>query len=342
MSWLKLSGDLQREGEPYAQEKRYIAHAQKRDALTARLANTRVRVQRQIQTSQAVVPAITAGLVAANDAKAATNDDTRIALYQEVNKNFAMCAAALETMTTQAGYDPSLVIETKLGKLTAQQTQTACNDTSRQAAIRVHHLTWQRRVEKLAAEIQAGQDSIAQAADAEGKEAGHLKIVATLKVCQEDPNIDATAPGFDNQAHFATPWGKLSVPQLISRCSREIPLHTAAAVQLHWQAQAGGITKRLDLVQTQMVQASHGENPTRQSAAWSAAVGGLKECSDQAVSLMQLTGADAKHIVGSPWGAMTVPEIGAHCAKERRRRRQFGIGPQTRRSAIVFDGVSQR
>ncbi len=316
---VKAVSDLQREGEPYTQEPRYTVHAQKRDALAARLAVTRVRVQRQTHTRQAVMPAITAGLVAANDAKAATNDDARINLYEEVTKDFALCAAALSAMTTQAGYDPSLVLETKLGKLTAQQTQTSCNNTSRAAAGRVHRLVWQRRVQTLAAQLQTDQDVIAQSADPQVQQDGHHRIVATLKNCQEDPNIDATAPGFDNQARFVTPFGRLTVPQFISRCSQEIPLHDAAALHLRWQVQAGDISQRLNLTQTKMLEAAHGENPARQSAAWSAVVGGLKECSEQAASLMQLNGADARHLFGSPWGSMTLPQLGARCAQERER-----------------------
>ena len=314
---VKLVSDLQREGEPYMQERRYTQHAQKRDALAARLAGMRVRVQRQFQTRQAVMPAITAGIVAANDAKAATTDDARINLYQEVSKNFALCAASLESMTTQAGYDPSLVIETKLGKLTAQQTQSACTSTSRQAAGRVHHLVWQQRVQTLAAALQAGQDAIGQASEAAVKEVGHQKIIVTLKTCQEDPSIDATAAGFDNQAHFRSPFGNVTVPQLIARCSQDIPLHTAATVRLHWLVQAETISKRLDQVQSQLTQAGHAESPTRQSAAWSAAVGGLKECTEQATSLLQLTGADPKHMFGSPWGAMTLSQVGTRCNQER-------------------------
>ena len=314
---LEAFASLQKTGEDFIAEQRYKTHAEGRDALAQKVEKAQARANRELGAQAAVAPAIEAGIVAANRAKNSQNPQEQLAAYREVVQSFANCVAAVQQAATQPGFDPKMVLQTRLGNLTAEATQNACAATSRQATERVNRFAWESGVHTQIDALTPVMAAIRNAKSARDAEVASTAAVTQLRTCEDNSAIVSKQPGFDPKYAFETPFGKLTSPQLVQRCGSEAQKLTADAPGLHWRTLAETVPPQLADYKGRIDTASKTADPARAADAWSAALGGLQECIARGKDLMANTGASKQVSFSTVWGSLTMPAIVQTCSEER-------------------------
>ncbi len=173
---------------------------------------------------------------------------------------------------------------------------------------------WKQKVDAVVADIARFITPVRSAATAEAQLSATDAAINGMSQCQGAlPNIDRR-PGFDANAEFDTPLGKLYAVQITKACATEREKLQATITALRWKAQLEKVRDRAAQAQSEVGAAKNAPTAAQRVQLLSTAMGGLKECSDRADGLASSVGADAKLEIGSPFGQVNRKKLQSECA----------------------------
>ena len=173
---------------------------------------------------------------------------------------------------------------------------------------------WKQKVDSVVADIARHITPVRSAATAEAQLAATDAAINGMSQCQGAlPQIDRR-PGFDANAEFDTPLGKLYAVQITKACATEREKLQATITPLRWKAQLEKVRDRAAQAQADVSAAKNAPTAAQRVQLLSTAMGGLKECSERADGLASSVGADPKLEVGSPFGQVNRKKLQTECA----------------------------
>ncbi len=173
---------------------------------------------------------------------------------------------------------------------------------------------WKQKVDAVVADITRFITPVRSAATAEAQLSATDAAIGGMSTCQGAlPNIDRR-PGFDPEAEFATPLGKLYAVKIPASCAAEREKLQASITPLRWKAQLEKVRDRAAQAQSDVTAAKSSPTAAQRVQLLSTAMGGLKECNERADALASGVGADPKLEIGSPFGQVTRKKLASECA----------------------------
>lgn len=172
---------------------------------------------------------------------------------------------------------------------------------------------WKQKVDSVVADITRFMTPVKSAATAEAQLQASEAAINGLTTCQGAlPQIDRR-PGFDPEAEFTTPLGKLYAVQIPKACGTERERLQGTLTALRWKAQLEKVRDRAAQAQSDVGAARNAPTAAQRVTLLSTAMGGLKECSERADALASGVGADPKLEIGSPFGQVTRKKLASEC-----------------------------
>ncbi len=173
---------------------------------------------------------------------------------------------------------------------------------------------WKQKVDAVVADVTRFVTPVRSAATAEAQLSATDAAINGMSQCQNAlPQIDRR-PGFDPEAEFATPLGKLYAVQIPKACASEREKLQASITPLRWKAQFEKVRDRAAQAQADVGAAKNAPTAAQRVQLLSTAMGGLKECSERADGLASSVGADPKLEIGSPFGQVNRKKLQSECA----------------------------
>lgn len=173
---------------------------------------------------------------------------------------------------------------------------------------------WKAKVEGVASEVTNAVAPVKAAANAEAQLAATEAAIPVLTKCESAlPSIEKK-PGFDAEAQFDTPMGKLYAVQIQKSCAQQREKLQPTVVPLKWKAQLEKVRDRASEADVRAKSAKSLATAGERVTALSTAMGGFRECNERAESMATGAGADAKAEVESPFGKVTRKKLSSECS----------------------------
>jgi hypothetical protein len=171
-----------------------------------------------------------------------------------------------------------------------------------------------QRVDTVVADIGALIAAIKNASSADAQLQATNAAIDGLAKCQGALPAVEKQPGFDPEKQFDTAIGKLYAVQIPKECGtyREKLQHETTPLQ--WKAALEKVRDRAAQAASQVAAGKAAATATERVQLLSTAMGGYRECSERAESLMNGAGSDPKLEITSPFGMVTRKKLGAECA----------------------------
>ena len=172
---------------------------------------------------------------------------------------------------------------------------------------------WKAKVDAVVTEVNNALGPVKSASNAEGQLAATEAAIPVLTKCESAlPSIDKK-PGFDPEAQFDGPMGKLYAVQIQKSCGTQREKLQPTVVPLKWKAQLEKVRDRAAEADARAKSAKSLASAGERVTALSTAMGGFRECSERADSMANGAGADARAEVDSPFGKVTRKKLASEC-----------------------------
>ncbi len=308
---------IEKEGNGFVDEPRYMQHAQARDQQTNALLVRRRIGEWQLAASKALQPPIKTAFAAAGAYKTARTGSDQVEQLKRASEGFASCVNTMADLEARTGYDGSYVVETKLGTLPAQETKKLCLENGAKVREQLDKLTWQRRIAAVVQKVNSTVGALRAAKDATSMLNVSQAAVEALADCNAELDKADTLPGYDSKLGFDSIFGNLAVSKLQRACADERAKISRSQSTWQWQRSYEAKLPTLNALQKAERDASSVEDSGARVEAWRKVVEGFGDCARDAKMLARDRHADKSFSLTTPFGELTAANLEGECKRQR-------------------------
>lgn len=308
---------LRGDGADYLDEKRYVTHADDRDAKSKVIENLRQDAQWQLNAMSAVSKNIERAYQAAVGARRTNDVDAQIEGFHQSSLAFRDCATTIAELEGDKRYNAGKLIQTRLGALSLEDTRRKCLELAAQGRAQVGTLSFQRKVDQVVSVVNTAISRMKNPKSPEDELQRTREAADTLAKCMLELERIESAEGYNKSTTFRSLLGEHTAVSLAKSCAKERERIIKELPTIEWRTTLTGIKNRLEAIQSFTKEALAASSPTEARSRWEQTVGALKECQAQANSLSRRRGAVKSMVINTAYGKLTIGEVEKLCAKKR-------------------------
>lgn len=308
--------ELKEQGRDLLDDARYRQHAEERDAKAAALAERQRVGEWQIAASRELGEPIEEARQSIAAGQKAASSEGQAAAYRVAAQAFARCGATFAQLAAHAGFEGTRLVHTSFGTLTADDTRRQCSEREARLRSEVDKLSWQALGAAIVTQVKQAMERRAAAKTPEESLLASEAVVAAASACQSGIDQSSKMPGYDARATFESPFGAVTATQLRRECAKLQSDMTRDRPALMWRASAQGLVPAAGQLQQRLSAAQSATKATERLEGWMAAKAAASACAEQAGTVAKKREADAKFVLATPLGQLTVTGLREECDRQ--------------------------
>ncbi|MEE8408925.1 MAG: hypothetical protein V3T05_04930, partial [Myxococcota bacterium] len=308
---------LQDRGRGYRDDKRYAQLAPKLDTRLEVLAHEAVKLHWALDVTGELDTALADAVEEEEAEPAEGNLEEKIEQTDRTLEAFAACKHIAAEYTDKPGYDPEIEIKTRLGPLTLDEAQLACEFRRVAAEQRAQRLRWIQSVVLITRTLNPAVEAVKSASDDEAELQAIDGALTALAECRQGLVKIESKKGYDRATKFKTALGKLGAVKLRDTCAGERRRLAKQAPLLRWRIAARAMKTRADEARSQVKTAGVAPVAVERVDPLIEAVGGFRECAERGDFLVRQKDASIRDAEVKKSELKSIEKLADACRKEQ-------------------------